>query len=97
MNKDVRLPKMYNFRKYLYNIDTQSMTLNTKHEWVPSAEDADYCYGEINKFKDCNSYVRSAIRMSDSSFRVCASSAKQPSCRKLLLINVGFETIDTAC
>lgn len=74
-------------RKYLYNIDTQSMTLNTKHEWVPSAEDADYCYGEINKFKDCNSYVRSAIRMSDSSFRVCASSAKQPSCRKLLLIN----------
>lgn len=69
------------------------MTVNSEQRWSPFSEEILYCQGEIEKFaRDCNSYIRSVIKRSDSLFHVCASSSKKPQCREYRVVDVSTPT-----
>ncbi|XP_067928823.1 semaphorin-1A-like isoform X2 [Watersipora subatra] len=77
-------------RNFYYNVSTTTFEIFKTYEWYPSDEDISFCNGEIVKFgRDCNSYVTSALKESNTSFVICASSAKSQACRKLKMNEQG--------
>lgn len=69
------------------------MAVTETFKWIPLPDDQKFCQAEISKFGgDCNSYVRTVIKVSDEWFDICASSAKVPMCRTLKLVNVSKQS-----
>lgn len=60
------------------------MTVITKFQWHASSDHIDDCRPEKDRYgQDCESYVNSAVKKPQSTYLICASSAKTPACRTL--------------
>ena len=72
---------------YLYNVSTVSMNVNKRYEWNASEMALRFCLAESTFKNDCNSYITSVVKETNTSYMICASSAKKSACRMLLLDN----------
>ena len=83
------------YRTYYYNVSTVTMQVTKSYQWFPSETEINFCKAESVRYdKDCDSYVVSAFKQSDSLYYICASSAKTPTCKKFQMNSeVGLQTI----
>lgn len=102
VNKKLKVDHQY-YRNFYYNVSTFEPTVYQQYLWQPAESEMNYCNIESLTFNhDCDSYVVSAVKVSDSEYSICASSAKKPRCRKLIQsddvsVFYGYEKLCIAC